>query len=126
MLASNPRIKDPAELLTLPEFIREPIPTNSKLKNPEALLTLPEFMRESAADQRLQQQQEEQGVLSSTPLSLKSKKSARNLLKGRSRSLSAGSWLLGRKTPDIKVDAKSGESSRHASPPPSRGVYRSR
>jgi hypothetical protein len=83
-------------------------------------------MRESAADQRLRQQQEAQSVLSSAPPTLKSKKSAKNLLKGRSRSLSAGSWLLGRKTPDIKAEAKSGESSRHVSPPPSRGAYRSR
>lgn len=123
MLTTNPRIKDPAELLSLPEFIREPIPASSKVKNPEALLTLPEFMAE---DQRLWQKQEAQGVVPPDRPTLKSKKSARHLLKGRSRSLSNGSWLLGRKTPDIKTDAKSGENSRQVSPPPSRGVCRSR
>jgi hypothetical protein len=125
-LASNSRIKDPAELLTLPEFIREPVPASSKTKNPEALLTLPEFMRESAEDQRLRHLQEAQGAASPAQPVLKSKKSARHLLKGRSRSLSNGGWLLGRKTPDIKADAKSGESSRQVSPPPSRGVCKSR
>ncbi|GLB42233.1 putative HECT-like Ubiquitin-conjugating enzyme (E2)-binding [Lyophyllum shimeji] len=39
-------IKDPNTLLTLPEFIRETVPTSSLRADPRALLTLPEFVKE--------------------------------------------------------------------------------
>jgi len=41
------RVKDPEALLTLPEFMREPLPESERIKNSEALLTLPEFVREA-------------------------------------------------------------------------------
>ncbi|KAJ3506354.1 hypothetical protein NLJ89_g6915 [Agrocybe chaxingu] len=40
------RIKDPEAMLTLPEFMREPLPTSERQKDSEAMLTLPEFVRE--------------------------------------------------------------------------------
>lgn len=47
---SPSKIKDPHALLTLPEFIREPLPATARsrppLEDPRALLTLPEFVRE--------------------------------------------------------------------------------
>jgi hypothetical protein len=47
-LTVGPRVKDPEALLTLPEFIREAIPsTQTRLEDPNALLSLPEFVRES-------------------------------------------------------------------------------
>ena len=41
------RVKDPEALLTLPEFMREPLPESERIKDSEALLTLPEFVREA-------------------------------------------------------------------------------
>ena len=43
-------IKDPEALLTLPEFMREPLPPGSlsQLRDPNTLLTFPEFVREQA------------------------------------------------------------------------------
>ncbi|KIM47082.1 hypothetical protein M413DRAFT_440615 [Hebeloma cylindrosporum] len=40
------RVKDPEALLTLPEFMREPLPESERIKD-SALLTLPEFVREA-------------------------------------------------------------------------------
>ncbi|KAF8069026.1 HECT-like ubiquitin-conjugating enzyme-binding-domain-containing protein [Lyophyllum atratum] len=41
------RTKNPNALLSLPEFIRESVPTSSIRADPRALLTLPEFVKES-------------------------------------------------------------------------------
>ncbi|KAG5719216.1 hypothetical protein E4T56_gene13409 [Termitomyces sp. T112] len=41
------RTKDPHALLTLPEFIREAVPSSVVRADPRALLTLPEFVKES-------------------------------------------------------------------------------
>ncbi|KAG5646393.1 hypothetical protein DXG03_003716 [Asterophora parasitica] len=43
----QPRIKDPHALLSLPEFIREAVPSGSIRVDPQAMLTLPEFVKES-------------------------------------------------------------------------------
>ncbi|KJA15603.1 hypothetical protein HYPSUDRAFT_48240 [Hypholoma sublateritium FD-334 SS-4] len=43
----QPRVKDPETMLTLPEFMREPLPPSERNTDLEALLTLPEFVRES-------------------------------------------------------------------------------
>ena len=40
------KIKEPEALLTLPEFMREPLPESEGQKDLEALLTLPEFVKE--------------------------------------------------------------------------------
>ena len=40
------KMKEPEALLTLPEFIREPMPESERQKDLEALLTLPEFVKE--------------------------------------------------------------------------------
>ncbi|KAF7316507.1 hypothetical protein MIND_00169900 [Mycena indigotica] len=40
------RTKSPEAMLTLPEFIREPIPDSVRLQDPNAMLTLPEFVKE--------------------------------------------------------------------------------
>jgi len=40
------RVRDPEALLTLPEFMREPLPESERIKD-SALLTLPEFVREA-------------------------------------------------------------------------------
>ena len=40
------QVKDPEALLTLPEFIREPLPASERTKNGQAMLSLPEFVRE--------------------------------------------------------------------------------
>ena len=45
--ATLPRMRDPEALLTLPEFMKEPLPASERLKDPAALLTLPEFVREA-------------------------------------------------------------------------------
>ena len=39
-------MKEPEALLTLPEFMREPLPESERQKDLEALLTLPEFVKE--------------------------------------------------------------------------------
>ena len=39
-------MKGPEALLTLPEFMREPLPESERQKDLEALLTLPEFVKE--------------------------------------------------------------------------------
>lgn len=39
-------MKSPETLLTLPEFIREPVPPEVVKADPHAVLTLPEFMKE--------------------------------------------------------------------------------
>ncbi|KAJ4000162.1 HECT-like ubiquitin-conjugating enzyme-binding-domain-containing protein [Lentinula boryana] len=42
------KTKDPDAMLSLPEFIREAVPTDSlKIHNPKTLLTLPEFIKEA-------------------------------------------------------------------------------
>ena len=43
----QPRVKDPEAMLTLPEFMREPLPLSERNKDSETLLTLPEFVREA-------------------------------------------------------------------------------
>ncbi|KAF7318784.1 hypothetical protein HMN09_00390700 [Mycena chlorophos] len=43
---SPPRTKNPEAMLTLPEFIREPIPESLRTQDPNAMLTLPEFVKE--------------------------------------------------------------------------------
>ena len=40
------KMKEPEALLTLPEFMREPLPESERQKDLEALLTLPEFVKE--------------------------------------------------------------------------------
>ncbi|TRM63640.1 HECT-like ubiquitin-conjugating enzyme-binding-domain-containing protein [Schizophyllum amplum] len=45
-----PRERAPEALLTLPEFIREPVPAESIRQDPHALLSLPEFVRETMAE----------------------------------------------------------------------------
>lgn len=40
------KMKGPDVLLTLPEFMREPLPESERQKDLEALLTLPEFVKE--------------------------------------------------------------------------------
>ena len=40
------KMKNPEALLTLPEFIREPVPPEVAMADPHAVLTLPEFMKE--------------------------------------------------------------------------------
>jgi ubiquitin-protein ligase E3 D len=40
------KMKGPEALLTLPEFMREPLPESERQKDLEALLTLPEFVKE--------------------------------------------------------------------------------
>lgn len=48
---TTPRVKAPEAMLTLPEFIREPVPASivaQDVNDPETLLTLPEFVRETA------------------------------------------------------------------------------
>ena len=40
------QVKDPEALLTLPEFMREPLPQSERNRDGEALLSLPEFVRE--------------------------------------------------------------------------------
>lgn len=40
------QIKDPEALLTLPEFIREPLPDSERRKDLQGLVSLPDFVRE--------------------------------------------------------------------------------
>ncbi|KAJ7754562.1 HECT-like ubiquitin-conjugating enzyme-binding-domain-containing protein [Mycena metata] len=40
------RTKNPEAMLTLPEFIREAVPSDVQLEDPKAMLTLPEFVKE--------------------------------------------------------------------------------
>lgn len=40
------KVKDPEALLTLPEFMSEPLPESERQKDLDALLTLPEFVKE--------------------------------------------------------------------------------
>ena len=86
--AGTTRVKDPNALLSLPEFIREPIPRDiaeQELNNPDTMLTLPEFVREPIPQAITPSK-------SATPAS----RSLRRLQKmSRSRSLSAPplAWL---------------------------------
>ncbi|CAA7267252.1 unnamed protein product [Cyclocybe aegerita] len=45
-LKDSDRIRDPEAMLTLPEFMREPLPASERQKDSEAMLTLPEFVNE--------------------------------------------------------------------------------
>ncbi|KAF7325950.1 hypothetical protein MKEN_00445900 [Mycena kentingensis (nom. inval.)] len=42
-----PRTKNPEAMLTLPEFMREPLPESLRTQDPNAMLTLPEFVKET-------------------------------------------------------------------------------
>jgi len=109
---SLPRVKDPHAMLSLPEFIREPLPAvivEQDLNNPETLLTLPEFVRESAL-QALKTEKQQFPEASSSRLldpaaSQGGKSTFRRLQRTltRSRSLSAPplAWLsaAGNKSP---------------------------
>ncbi|KAJ7598792.1 HECT-like ubiquitin-conjugating enzyme-binding-domain-containing protein [Mycena floridula] len=77
----GPRVKNPEALLSLPEFIRESVPTEISRQDPKAMMTLPEFVREVAPP--------------ITP-SLSRPHATWSRIKGRDRSLSAPSlsWLL--------------------------------
>jgi len=81
-------MKSPEALLTLPEFIREPVPAEVVKADPHAVLTLPEFMKESVPP----------GI--DPPKAVMKERSFRGL---RNRSLSAPSldWIFssGTKTP---------------------------
>ncbi|EJD51155.1 hypothetical protein AURDEDRAFT_57237, partial [Auricularia subglabra TFB-10046 SS5] len=99
-----PRLKDPHAMLTLPEFIREPIPATviaQDLDDPMTLLTLPEFVRESQPPPPQEQSTSSKGNEAPLPASrshmLPAAKSLRRLRTSmtRSRSLSAPplAWL---------------------------------
>ncbi|KAH7098859.1 HECT-like ubiquitin-conjugating enzyme-binding-domain-containing protein [Auriculariales sp. MPI-PUGE-AT-0066] len=105
---SKTKERDPQAMLSLPEFIREPIPAiivEQELNNPETMLTLPEFVRESALQRSKLEQSPPQASPSKLPESSgtvtpnKSSTTLRRLQKtlsrSRSRSLSAPplAWL---------------------------------
>ncbi|KDR80336.1 hypothetical protein GALMADRAFT_242712 [Galerina marginata CBS 339.88] len=73
-----PRTKDPEALLTLPEFMREPLPQSERQKDANALLTLPEFVRESIPPHMAQPDQEE-AIVSPKTLKIKEDKRRRSL-----------------------------------------------
>ena len=54
VLQNKVKDKDPEALLTLPEFMREPLPESERQKDLEALLTLPEFVKEPLPTHTLQ------------------------------------------------------------------------
>jgi hypothetical protein len=53
------QIRDPEALLSLPEFIREPLPQSERSKDLLGLVTLPEFVREPIPSCVLPQKQEQ-------------------------------------------------------------------
>ena len=90
------RVKDPEAMLTLPEFMREPLPESERIKDSEALLTLPEFVKEAVPAHISQPD------LEPSP-TVKSKKK-------RNRSLSAPplAWLRPSSRPSTGTDASNG------------------
>jgi hypothetical protein len=74
-----PKLRDPEALLSLPEFIREPVPTNALQPNPHAILSLPEFIKEPVPEN-----------LASRPVDSVIVKSHR----GRSMSAPSLSWIF--------------------------------
>ncbi|KAF8903330.1 HECT-like ubiquitin-conjugating enzyme-binding-domain-containing protein [Gymnopilus junonius] len=79
-----PKLKDPEALLTLPEFMREPLPASERIKDDNALLTLPEFVKEAVPQYIAQANGAERAPSKTTKVK-----------KERSRSLSAPplAWL---------------------------------
>ncbi|KZS96235.1 hypothetical protein SISNIDRAFT_407377 [Sistotremastrum niveocremeum HHB9708] len=92
-------LRNPETMLTLPEFIREPLPVGVNVQDPEAMLTLPEFVSEPVPA----------NLVTPPPPPLGLKRSKSRIL-GRNRSSSAPplAWLL----------PGSNSSSRSASPHP--------
>ncbi|KAF9482313.1 hypothetical protein BDN70DRAFT_875232 [Pholiota conissans] len=84
----QPRVRDPKELISLPEFIRESLPPSERTRDAEALLTLPEFVKE-AIPHYILHPEEAEPELPEFQTSEKGKE------KKRSRSLSAPplAWL---------------------------------
>src|ERR1700735_5570020 len=61
------KMKEPEALLSLPEFMREPLPESERQKDLEALLTLPEFVKEPILLHKFQPNLEkEKGKISDT------------------------------------------------------------
>jgi ubiquitin-protein ligase E3 D len=78
-----PKSKNPEALLSLPEFIREPIPTNALLRlNPQTILSLPEFINEPVPESPM-----------STVLPPTDTDTMKNL-RGRSMSAPSLSWIF--------------------------------
>lgn len=101
----NNKTKSLEALLTLPEFIREPVPPEVVKADPHAVLTLPEFMKEPVPP----------GV--DSPKAITKKRSLKGL---RNRSLSAPSldWIFssGTKTPPERKALKLTKSSSQSIP----------
>ncbi|KAL1720518.1 HECT-like ubiquitin-conjugating enzyme-binding-domain-containing protein [Schizophyllum commune] len=88
-----PRERAPEQLLSLPEFMREPIPAELIRRDPNALLSLPEFVRESMTSNNTED------TPSSPPpppsSSMQRLRHSKSLQRMRSRSMSVPSfpWL---------------------------------
>ncbi|KAG8800916.1 hypothetical protein FRC16_001788, partial [Serendipita sp. 398] len=106
VLPSGPRIKDPEGMLTLPEFIREAVPTEVQqrtvLSDPNAMLTLPEFVKESQRylEPKSQPIVETKSYPQPSSSSRGKKEATAPTTKRRSKSFSsasaAGAWIIGK------------------------------
>ncbi|THH19287.1 hypothetical protein EW146_g1847 [Bondarzewia mesenterica] len=82
-LKDTPKCRDPDALLTLPEFIRESIPSGlQRPADPNAMLSLPEFVREAMPES------------APPPPPPVSRSSSKKGLRNRSMSAPALNWLL--------------------------------
>jgi hypothetical protein len=82
--ATFPKVKDPEAMLSLPEFMSEPIPQHLRYSDPTAMLTLPEFVREPPPEIFLPQE---------APPEIEVKKPTTKL-RSRSSSAPSLSWLF--------------------------------